>query len=470
MAVARVRDDELSVGVNLAGYFDSMVGVGEVARRVGTALDHAGVPVRRHNLGGRPDPLLESERPRREGGPAHPVNLVCANAEGMEGAFAELGAEFFAGRYTIGFWWWEVAAFPDRWLRAFDHLDELWVGSHHVADALAMPSPVPVVRLPLPVPEVPVGDGGPVEPADGFTFLFAFDYASVFERKNPLGLIEAYRRAFGPDDGARLVVKTLGGASHPEQHGRVVGAAGDRPDIEVLDGALSADEMAALTAGCDCYVSLHRSEGFGLTIAEAMLHGKPVIATAYSGPRDYLTEANGFPVGFRLVAIGPGKDPYPADGSWADPDLDQAAALMRRVVDHPEEARRRGARAREDVRAVYSPAAAGSAMAQRLRRICTLPVDPRGRVAPLDLTELTRRVRADPAPSPPGAALGALRRPLRRAVLRLIRPQAVKQRYVEEELLRVLRTLDERVTGLAASQATLEAELRELRKRGKEPS
>jgi len=440
---------QLSVGVNLAGYLDSVLGVGEAGRQVGRALESAGVPVARFSL-------IDSGRPWPDP-PPHPVNLVCVNPDGLEGAHDKLGDAFFEGRYTIGLWWWEVDAFPERWRRAFDLVDEVWVGSHHVADALSAVSPVPVVRVPLPLALEPAGEPE-VDLPDGFKYLFAFDYGGVFERKNPLGLLQAFESGRGDS----LVVKCVGAEQHPDEHARLLGAAAGRDDVIVIDRTLSPGGMAALMEACDCYVSLHRSEGFGLTIAEAMLRGKPVVATNYGGPRDFLTPTNSFPVDFELVPIGEENDPYPADGRWAEPDIGQAQAWMRFAREQPDEAARRGERGRATIAEAHSPAAGGQAMARRLAMAARLPLTSSNGMATAELLKRVRGAPPEPAPDSRGMRL---RRPLRRAMLRLIKPQAVHQRLVDEEIARLLATLDERLQGLAASQASLSGELADLRKR-----
>jgi len=453
----------LRVGVNVAGYFDSTLGVGEAARQVLAALRAAGVPTAALTLPERRSRKAAPQRPPAE--PPFETTLICANADGLEGARDWLGPGYLRGR-TIGLWWWEVERFPDRWRRAFDGLDELWVGSRFVADAIAPVSPVPVLAMPL-----PVARGEPasltraqLELPEGFLFLFVFDFASGFERKNPLGAIEAFIRAFPPGSGATLAIKHIGEEGHAAESAHLAEAAARHPDVHLLGGYLPPERHAALTAACDCYVSLHRSEGFGLTIAEAVLAGKPVVATAYSGPLDYLDASTAFLVSQELRAVGPGNEPYPADARWADPDLDQAGRLMRDVRADAHGARARAERACERLARSHGPLAAGGAMARRLARLERLPVDGAGRIDGIDLSELDRRIGAAP-PLPPATRRNPLRRALRQAVLRLLRPQTVHQRRVDEELARTMRTLDERVQGLASAQAGLAAQLEALRSR-----
>ena len=149
----------------------------------------------------------------------------------------------------------------------------------------------------------------------------------------------------------------------------MLAAAGTQPGVTVIDAHLATEDKNALIRELDCYVSLHRSEGFGLTIAEAMLLETPVIATDYGGSRDFVTAFNSLPVDARMVPIGSGNDPYPADGEWAEPDLDHAAACMRSVLVDRAGALTRAQRARAEVVAHHAPAVAGRAMAERLARV-----------------------------------------------------------------------------------------------------
>ena len=186
-----------------------------------------------------------------------------------------------------------------------------------------------------------------------------FDLHSVIERKNPMGVIEAFRTAFAPGSGASLVIKCINRESKPDEYDRLRLAARGHPDVHIIDRYVSAQEKDAMLAASDCYVSLHRSEGFGLTPAEAMYLGKPVIATGYSGNLEYMTPRTATSWTTVLKPIGSRNFPYPADGEWANPDTDHAARLMREVVEDPLAAARRGRQAAADMRAGYSPGVAG---------------------------------------------------------------------------------------------------------------
>src|SRR5262249_5341054 len=148
------------------------------------------------------------------------------------------------------------------------------------------------------------------------------DYLSVFERKNPLATVRAFTRAFSPGSGACLIVKTLNDDIDPAARQRLVTAAAAHPDVHVIAQRLTHSQRNGLFNAADCYVSLHRAEGFGYTLAESMWLGKPVIATGYSGNLDFMTPENSYLVDHRLVPIGAGNDPYPPDGQWAEPDVE----------------------------------------------------------------------------------------------------------------------------------------------------
>lgn len=355
-------------GVNVVGYVTAVLGVGHVARVLASTLDAAAVPkvvVANQETASRKSLQFDT---RVASDAAYDVNLLCVNADHTPYLAEQLGPEFFAGRRTIGVWFWEVENFPAPPCGAFDLVDEVWVASDFVLESVAPVAPKPVRKFPLPVvvpsPPAEVTRSQLGLPDDRFVFLFVYDFLSTAERKNPVGLIEAYTRAFGPDDGTVLVLKSINGDKRVEQLERVRRAAEGRPDVIVRDAYLSPDLHAALLAQCDAYVSLHRSEGFGLDMASAMGLGKPVIATGYSGNLDFMDDDTAYLVDYDLEPVGPGNDPYPPESRWAGPRLDHAAELMRRVVERPEEARERGRRAEARIRTDFSLDARSGALAR----------------------------------------------------------------------------------------------------------
>ncbi len=198
-----------------------------------------------------------------------------------------------------------------------------------------------------------------------FVFLFLFDFYSYMERKNPLGLVEAFRQAFGQQQDVLLFLKT----SHSEfdQHSFArLEKACQAPNIRLLEGILPRAAVTGLMSLCDCYVSLHRSEGFGITLLEAMSLGKPVIATAYSGNMDFMTGENSFLVNYRLTELERDYGPYKKGNVWANPDLDQAAQWMREVFENRNEAAARGRQARTDVYRTLHPSVVGAHIREKL--------------------------------------------------------------------------------------------------------
>jgi glycosyltransferase involved in cell wall biosynthesis len=364
--------------VRVTGYLSHALGLGAAARAYARALDAAGlqtsavsVPLHHLELPGELAAeygLHEFEDLIHEG--LHGFEIVAVNADELPAFVDRLGEDYFQGP-RIGIWGWETNSIPSRWQSAFGLLDEIWVYSRFMAENIGAVSPIPVITLPPPV-QSPARLASPLRlgvPDDGFLFLFVFDYMSTIQRKNPVGLIEAFKHAFAPGEGPQLLIKTINAPLRPLAEEEVLWAAHGRRDIRIVDRSLSGEERDRLMSACDCYVSLHRAEGFGLTLAEAMAIGKPVIATGYSGNLDFMNSENSYLVDYEISLVGPDCEIYPADGEWAEPNVEHAAELMRRVVERPEEATALGARAREDIARELSPQTTGAAMRRRLEEL-----------------------------------------------------------------------------------------------------
>lgn len=345
-------------GVNVAGYFRSELGVGEAARSHARALAAAGaqtalVDVSAGSANRRADRTIAAFSSANP----HPINLICVNADQVPWFAGRVGRDFFAGKYNIGSWWWELPEFPDAWRAVLPYFQEIWVGSHFVLDAVARVAPVPVVCIP---PVVDATSRSAVGKAhfglreDAFSFAFVFDYRSVFERKNPVAAVRAFQSAFPTDERVQLVMKSINAEFDPANAALLRSHAATDPRIVLLESYMSPEEKNALVGACDAYVSLHRSEGFGLTIAEAMALGKPVLATGWSGNMDFMTAFNSFPVEYELVRIERDAGPYRAGQRWAAPNEEHAAHLMRRIVGDEAARTRAAARGRADMRTRFS--------------------------------------------------------------------------------------------------------------------
>ena len=369
-----------SGGINLIGHPYGALGMGEHIRKSAGAFGAAGIPFVVVNtfdqLGPHGDKFVEfpyHHLVRRES--PFPVSLFHLNADEMKLASAHLGADFFAGRYNIGYWAWELARFPDAWCGAFDFFDEIWAPSRFIQQAVAEKAPCPVVHMPLAV-DFPAGARLPRAhfglPDDRFLFLFYFDFTSYMARKNPFGPLAAFRKAFPAGSRARasLVIKLNGMDQKPADYQRFLDELGDtHDDVILIDKVMTDFEVRNLVQCCDAFVSLHRSEGFGRGLAEAMFYGKPAIGTAYSGNLDYMNPDNSCLVDAMLVPVVEGEYPFPDGQLWADADVDQAAEHMRRLVADPGLAAAIGARATAYMRAQHGFAAIGARYRRRLAQL-----------------------------------------------------------------------------------------------------
>lgn len=360
-------------GVNVVGYLHHQLSLGDSGRRLVDVLRNGGVPTSAIAYGLVPAEPIIDRRPVDQF-LAHDatVALMAADQIALLGwLHPEVRA---ASDRLVGYCYWELETLSDAMRRGTAAVDEVWVHTRFVEEAFANGTTTPVRRVPLPVAE-PVSSGrtragfpvlAPVaeRPLIGVTF----DYFSVRERKNPDGAIEAFCRAFQPDEGPVLVVKTLHGDRFPVQHAELLDRADARPDVVVWDEQLTRADQMAFIAGLDGLLALHRSEGLGVHLAEAMWLGTPVVATGYSGNVDFMDDDNSLLVGYSLTGVHDGGGIYPTGARWAEPDVDHAAECLRRLVGDPGLAADLAVRARATMEAQPTDAEVAADIARRLDR------------------------------------------------------------------------------------------------------
>jgi hypothetical protein len=361
--------------VSIVGFHRSVLGIGEDARSLFECLLEVGI---------RPE-LIDVSYPglepfERAGDysafetsyPHGSVVIFCMPVFEMMRLLCARGfIRASLGQYWIGYWPWETSALQPGWVRAAECVDEVWASSKFTFEAYTRQIEKPISLIPLNV-HLPT----PVEPraigalfGSKFTFLSVFDFLSGMERKNPIGAISAFRLAFpGKTENVQLILKTTHAHRRPEDFNAIRAAIDEDERIVVVDGSLEREEVSWLIEKSQALLSLHRSEGFGRPLAEAMLLGVPVIATGWSGSSDFLNDETGFPIRYRLRAVGHKEYPFAA-GEWAEPDVEHAAAVMRDLY------RRGGAdshltlKARQTVTTLFSRSSVGKKLVERLTAI-----------------------------------------------------------------------------------------------------
>ena len=362
-------------GVNLVGYIRAESGLGVAARGMASALESAGIPFNIINLesGNYSRHTDHSWSHKEVRSSDFDISVVCVNPDQSFHLRTNVPANVLSERYVIGYWFWELPELPDEWLADFAFTDEVWAASKFIGEAVSRKASVPVVPMP---PVVLLGEGAGSSrsqlglPEQRYLFLAMFDTSSVLQRKNPVGVLHAFKAAFDPaDTGVGLVMKF----NNPDYREPLLQSVREemtgRDNVFLIDRIMDRAEVTSLIKACDCFVSLHRSEGFGLGPAEAMSLGKPAIITNWSGNVDYMTADNSIAIDYELVELGRDYGPYKAHQQWAEPDLDQASYWMQKLRDDPSLGERLGRNARETITSRNSPETVGKQIHARLKQI-----------------------------------------------------------------------------------------------------
>lgn len=339
-------------GINLIGFAFGELGIGEDVRMAVAACEAAGIPFSVVNV--HPGDHLRqadleladhvAKTVARQDPAPYMFNLFCLTAFDTARIFLEQGSSLFDKRYNIGWWPWELPVWPNDWAIVFDLVDEVWAATtftqqmYIYATKYTLHQPPIVKLMPMPasvdrVKKIERTDLG--LPLEKFLFLYVFDSKSYIARKNPLATVNAFREAFDrSDETVGLVLKTMNADVEATSWKKFVAECEADGRIVVIDQTMDRESVLGLIEKCDVYISLHRSEGLGRTLAEAMLFGKPVIATNFSGNVDFLAEETGYPVEWVPRYVANGEYPYVTESDqawWADPKIKSAAHCMKLV-------------------------------------------------------------------------------------------------------------------------------------------
>lgn len=319
------------------------------------------------------DELIEFSNARKDTSCA--INIFHINGDEVEQSLNHLSYLQKWSGYNIIYPAWELERYPQEWATQLDRFDEIWAPSRFIQNALEAVCTKPIAHMPLAC-EVILSSFLSRRyfgiPESEYIFLFFFDVRSYSERKNPQAVIEAFRRLLSqrPFAKTRLVLKLNGLDSAPHILTQLRDELGDMiQHVTFLHSVMSDNEIKNLVRSCDCFVSLHRSEGFGRGIAEAMYLGKPVIATAYSGNMDFMSGNTSLEVGYQLAPVGEGEYPHWQHQVWANADVAQAAKYMVMLIDDPSSGFELGRRASAHIRTKFGYRASGLRYRQRLEHI-----------------------------------------------------------------------------------------------------
>ena len=366
-------DSELP-GMNIIGFSQAIIGIAEDVRMAVRSADSAGVPcaVIDAPMPGpaRLDHTLDSRTVKL---PSHPVSLYCLPPTemirlGMEGGRSLLTA----GTYNIGAWHWELPKWPDHLVGIQQMVSEAWVFSDYVKNSFSALTDIPILRMPLAV-ELPKTTGPDRKafglPAKKFLFLVMFDGNSWLSRKNPVAAVRAFKAAFPSDRDVGLVIKAISLEEDSVGWQSMLSEINGDERVIVINQSLSRVDVTRLMASCDAYVSLHRSEGFGRIIAEAMLLGIPTITTNFSGNVDFCTQDTSYLVNGELMPLSASEYIFAEGQFWCEPDTSLATSQMIRVRENASERQKIARTAQENISENYSIQAVAKAYKTRLQQL-----------------------------------------------------------------------------------------------------
>ncbi|KKQ72081.1 MAG: group 1 glycosyl transferase [Candidatus Peregrinibacteria bacterium GW2011_GWC2_39_14] len=326
-----IENQKKPFGVNIIGYINAESGVGEGARGIIRAIETSEIPFSLYNIDQAWTRTEDKTYTNFSNQLPYDINILVANADQIPYIIRDIGPEKFTNKYTTSFWAWELTKFPEKWQDRFNYVNEVWTMSTFCLNAISEKSTVPVVNTPIPI-EFDVDAKYTRNyfkiPENQFVFLFCFDGLSLIERKNPFAVAKSFSKAFENKNDILLIIKC-----HNAQPNQLEELKNDLKNCnyKIIPDYMNREEMLGLFNCMDCFVSLHRAEGFGYSIAEAMYLGKHIIATGWSGNLDFTNTTNSHLVNYKMIEIEHNVGPYEKGNLWAEPDIDHAAKTMLNV-------------------------------------------------------------------------------------------------------------------------------------------
>ncbi len=352
-------------GINVVGYFNGKFGLAEAVRLNSKALKSVGVSVSEIDY----EKLKQNDTYKYDIN--YSVNLVQISLNDIDEFFSVINPEFFKKKYTILYLIWESEHIPNKLRNAINLFNEVWTSSDYCKTIFSKIYDRPIIIVPHPIEvkfkPINIGNKLIVKSKEKFRFLFIFNYHSSVERKNPFHLIKAFIKAFEQNENVELIIKTSSAKDFKKIERELYNSIKGQKNIGIIDIDLDQNSIYNLINNCDCYVSLHHSEGFGLTLAEAMYLGKPTIASNYSGNTEYMNQYNSYLVDCKIGKIENPDAIFSKETIWGYPILEDTINKMKLVYENDELRKEKSLRAEKELKTRLSYTAIGNVMSNRLK-------------------------------------------------------------------------------------------------------
>ena len=358
-------------GVNILGFFKYQFGIAELARLILASLEQAHIPYLINNLEALNHNIDKDLIQNISNDNIYPINIIVANASETGLVLQQKTEKYLKGKYNIGVWCWETEQFPFLEHNTVKYFNEIWTVSKFCKESInkTVKLPISVIRLPVILPNNLSYFCSSI-PKNKFVVLFTFDFLSIFERKNPLAVVEVFKKAFGNDMNALLIIKSINKKYNSQKFQIILQAIKNFNNIIIFDESLNRIDTLSLINSCDVYISLHRSEGLGLAMKEAMAMGKIVIATNYSGNLDFMSNDNSLLVRYDKVQIPITIRTYGKQGvKWAEPDINDAVNKLKQIYTDKNLRKTIGENAKKYIEQEYNVEKCGNEIFQKIKHI-----------------------------------------------------------------------------------------------------